>query len=37
MSTNGLVLTIPATVIQSDILITTFRYHQMEKEKIVKL
>ena len=35
MSTNGLVLTIPATVIQDDILITTFRLPSNGEKKIV--
>jgi hypothetical protein len=35
MSTNGLVLTIPATVIQDDILITTFRLPSNGERKIV--
>ena len=35
MSTNGLVLTIPATIIQNDILITTFRLPSNGKRKIV--
>jgi len=35
MSTNGLVLTIPATVIQDDILITTFRFPSNGEKKIV--
>jgi len=35
MSTNGLVLTIPATVIQDDILIATFRLPSNGEKKIV--
>ena len=35
MSTNGLVLTIPATVIQDDILIATFRLPSNGERKIV--
>ena len=35
MSTNGLVLTIPATVIQEDILITTFRLPSNGERKVV--
>jgi len=35
MSTNGLVLTIPATVIQDDILIATFRLPANGEKKIV--
>jgi len=35
MSTNGLVLTIPATVIQGDILIATFRLPSNGERKIV--
>jgi len=35
MSTNGLVLTIPATVIQGDILITTFRLPSNGERKVV--
>ena len=35
MSTNGLVLTIPATIIQNDILITTFRLPSNGERKIV--
>jgi len=35
MSTNGLVLTIPATVIQDDILIATFRLPANGERKIV--
>ena len=35
MSTNGLVLTIPAAVIQDDILITTFRLPSNGERKIV--
>ena len=35
MSTNGLVLTIPATVIQDDILVTTFRLPSNGERKIV--
>ena len=35
MSTNGLVLTIPATVIQDDILITTFRLPSNGERKVV--
>ena len=35
MSTNGLVLTIPAAVIQDDILITTFRLPSNGEKKIV--
>ena len=35
MSTNGLVLTIPATVIQDDILTTTFRLPSNGERKIV--
>lgn len=35
MSTDGLVLTIPATVIQDDILITTFRLPSNGERKIV--
>jgi len=35
MSTNGLVLTIPATVFQGDILIASFAYHQTGKEKLL--
>ena len=35
MSANGLVLTIPATIIQDDILITTFRLPSNGEKKIV--
>ena len=35
MSTNGLVLTIPATVIQDDILTTTFRLPSNGEKKVV--
>jgi len=35
MSTNGLVLTIPATIIQNDVLITTFRLPSNGERKIV--
>ena len=35
MSTNGLVLTIPATVIQDDILTTTFRLPSNGERKVV--
>ena len=35
MSANGLVLTIPATVIQDDILITTFRLPSNGERKVV--
>ena len=35
MSTNGLVLTIPATVIQDDILIASFRLPSNGERKVV--